>query len=167
MKQIARQADHAQSDRIDISKDTLTLKLEHFLLLEALYSLRRVGAVAEGESGLYTAVMRYYMPDPLDPDAMLRSGSVLEDLGNTAAYNLAGRKGREEMTRFEGRATNATVRVSAAKKFRLFLEGEAQGMLERVDAWLSVQEASPDSKRTERTVRLGVGVYQIQDDEER
>ena len=130
-----------------------------------LKELLRVGAVMESTDGLYTATMRYYMPDLLDPDAVLRSGSVLEDLGNTTAHNLVCDQKAGEETRFEGRATSAIVRASSVKAFRAYLEGEAQGMLECADDWLAKHEKSPTSKRPERSVRLGVGVYQIQDDE--
>jgi len=130
-----------------------------------LKELQRVGAVTEASPGVFSAAMRYYMPDTQDPDAVLRTGSVLEDIGNTAAFNLDRDKEAVEPTRFEGRATSASVRASAAKEFRAYLEDEAQGMLERVDEWLSRHEKPPASKKAERSVRLGVGVYQIQDDE--
>ena len=126
--------------------------------------LQRVGAVTEVSPGVFRAAMRYYMPDSQDPDAVLRTGSVLEDIGNTTAFNLHRDKDAVEPTRFEGRASSASIRASAAGKFRAYLEDEAQGMLERVDDWLSRHEKSPTSKRAERSVRLGVGVYQIQDD---
>lgn len=130
-----------------------------------LKELQRVGAVTEIADGVFRATMRYYMPDSQDPDAVLRTGSVLEDIGNTAAFNLDRDNEAAEPTRFEGRATSADVRASAVKEFRAYLEDEAQGLLERVDDWLSRNEAPSTGKRPERRVRLGVGVYQIQDDE--
>jgi len=129
-----------------------------------LKELQRVGAVTEGQGGSIQAVMRYYMPDSQDPDALLRTGSVLEDIGNTVAFNLDRHKDVVEPTRFEGRATSADVRASAVKEFRDYLEDEAQGFLERVDDWLSRHETSTCGKSTERNVRIGVGVYQIRDD---
>jgi hypothetical protein len=128
-----------------------------------LKELRRVGAVNEPADGVFKAAMRYYMPEAQDPDAVLRSGSVLEDLGNTTAFNLHRDPSVDKATRFEGRASSASVRVSAVKDFRTYLEDEAQGLLERVDEWLAVHEKPPTNKRPERTIRLGVGVYQIQD----
>ena len=61
------------------------------------------GAVAVTEHGRLRAKMRYYSPAAPDQEAVLRSGSVLEDLGATVAENLVR---AEERTRFEGRATN-------------------------------------------------------------
>jgi len=129
-----------------------------------LRELQRVGAVEEAGDGRLRALQRYYMPLAMDPDAVLRAGSVLQDLGNTADYNLE--RSAEHPTRFEGRATNANVRKSDVKEFRMFLEGEGQGLLERVDEWLSRHEVSADSQRPQKSVRLGIGVYQIQDDDE-
>jgi hypothetical protein len=135
-----------------------------------LKELQRVGAVMEITDGTYRPTMRYFMPDSQDPDAVLRSGSVVEDLGNTIAFNLdhgkdAHDKESVEPTRFEGRATSANVRVSAVSEFRSYIEEELQSLLERVDGWLARHETTTTSKRPERSVRLGVGVYQIQDDD--
>jgi hypothetical protein len=130
-----------------------------------LKELLRVGAIRETPDGAFEALMRYYMPDSQDPDAVLRSGSVLEDMGNTVAFNLDRDPDSGESTQFEGRATSARVRASSAQEFRDYLEDEAQGMLERADAWLAQHETNDDARRSERSVRLGVGVYQIKDDE--
>ena len=126
--------------------------------------LQRVGAVLELEDGTLRVLKRFYMPLTIDADAVLRGGSVLRDLGNTIDYNLL--RDADDVTRFEGRATNANVRSADAAKFRAFLEEEAQSLLERVDAWLTRHEPPADTKRKYRTTRLGIGVYQIQDDEQ-
>lgn len=128
-----------------------------------LRELQRVGAVEEVGDGRLRALQRYYMPLAMDPDAVLRAGSVVRDIGNTVDFNLE--RGADDPTRFEGRATNANVRKSDAAAFRAFLEEEGQGLLERVDAWLSRHEAAADSRRPQKTVRLGIGVYQVQDDD--
>ncbi len=128
-----------------------------------LKELQRVGAVAEQADGTLFPTLRYYMPDSQDPDAVLRTGSMLEDIGNTAAYNLD--RDAAAPTRFEGRASNVSIRASAVREFRAWLETEAQGFLERADEWLARHEKNPDNKRPERSVRLGLGVYQIQDED--
>jgi hypothetical protein len=122
-----------------------------------------VGALAELDDRSLRALKRYYMPLAMDDESILRAGSVLQDLGNTMDYNLT----REETdpTRFEGRATNSNVRAVDAVAFREFLESEAQALLERADAWLALREPSPDAKRQYKTTRIGIGIYQIQDDE--
>lgn len=126
-----------------------------------LRELQRVGAVEEAGDGRLRALKRYYMPLALDPGAVLRAGSVLQDLGETVDYNLVRRV--DQPTRFEGRATNAHIPRADAAKFRDFLEQEGQGFLERIDEWLARHEANADQKR--KTVRLGLGIYQIQDED--
>jgi len=132
-----------------------------------LKELQRVNVVSSSADGSFSPTARYYMPDSQDPDAVMRAGSVLEDVGGNLVFNLARDQDTAEEARFEGRATNVNVRVSASKEFRDYLEVEAQGFLERVDEWLARHEKSPGSKSRERTVRLGVGVYQISDENER
>lgn len=127
-----------------------------------LRELLRVGAAAEGESGAIQARKRYYMPLQMDPEALLRAGSMLADMGQSVNYNL-GRSG-DDPSRFIGRATNAHLRPADARAFRAFLEREGQAFLERVDEWLSSREQqAPAASARPKTVRLGVGVYQIED----
>jgi hypothetical protein len=130
-----------------------------------LRELMRVGAVAEGADGAIRVVKRYYMPRPMDADAVFRAGSVLQDIGNSVDYNLV--RQSDEPTRFEGRATSANLRAVDAAKYREFLEAEGQAFLERVDEWLARNEHSTDSSRSYKLIRAGVGIYQIQDDQDR
>ena len=125
-----------------------------------LKELKSVDAVATTAHGRLRAKMRYYSPAAPNEEAVLRSGSVLEDLGATVAENLVR---AEERTRFEGRATNARIARGARRKFRDYLESRGMAFLEDIDRWLS-QHESADPK--EKSVRLGIGVYQIQDDGE-
>ncbi len=125
--------------------------------------LQRVGAVRELEDGSLQVLKRFYMPLAIDSGAVLRGGSVLRDLGNTIDYNLV--RDAEAPTRFEGRATNANVRATDAAEFRDFLEVEGQSFLERIDEWLAHHEPSAETQRKYKTTRLGIGIYQIQDDE--
>ena len=119
--------------------------------------LLKSGSIERLADGSFCAVRRYYMPRPMDPQAIERTGSVLADLAATVEHNLS-REPREP-TRFEGRAQNRRIDPRHLPAFRAFVEREAQGLLERVDDWLSGHEAPADSS----TVRLGVGVYAIQD----
>jgi len=128
-----------------------------------LRELQRVGAVAESDNGRLRVLQRYYMPLAMDADAIVRVGSVLQDIGNTVDYNLV--RKTADSTRFEGRATNPSVARADVKKFRAFLEEEGQAFLERVDEWLSRHEVAGEASRPQRTMRLGVGIYQIQDED--
>ncbi len=102
--------------------------------------------------------MRYYQPAAAEHDAVLRAGSVLKDLGATVAHNLSA---ADRQTRFEGRATNALVERGMRRAFREFVERRAMAFLEDVDRWLTDHEAKPAGEKTDR---LGVGVYLVQDD---
>lgn len=128
-----------------------------------LRELVRVGAVSEQPDGLLQVRKRYYMPLAMDSDAIVRAGSVLHDLGTTIEYNLA--RDADHGTRFEGRATAANIRSADEQAFRDFIEAEGQALLERVDEWLVQHEATPEAGRTPKTMRLGIGVYQVHDDE--
>jgi hypothetical protein len=119
--------------------------------------LLKSGSIERLDDGSYRALRRYYMPRAMDGRAIERAGSVLADLANTVEHNLS-REPREP-TRFEGRAQSRRIDPRHLPAFRAFVEREAQGLLERVDDWLSAHEASA----AEPTLRLGVGVYAIQD----
>lgn len=126
--------------------------------------LIRVGAMTELPNGALRVLMRYYMPLQMDPDAVVRGGSMLEDLGTTVSFNLS--KAEGELSRFAGRATNTRIRTADARRFRTFLEQEGQAFLERIDEWLSRHEAPTvdDGTKTRSTLRVGAGVYGVQDE---
>ncbi len=123
-----------------------------------LKELKHVGAVVDGTSGNLIVKSRYYMPLQMDPEQVLSSGSVLQDLGNTVSHNLFRKK--DDCARFERRATNTRVAPEAVPHFQAFLEEEGQAFLERVDQWLSEHELDRDS--TDDGVRLGLGAYWIE-----
>jgi len=126
--------------------------------------LCRVGALEELPDGGLRVLKRYYMPLQMDPDAMVRAGSMLEDLGTTVSFNLG--KPEEEPSRFAGRAINTRIRPADARRFVAYLEEEGQAFLERVDEWLSRHEAPPaDGGTKARTLRVGAGVYGIHDEQ--
>jgi len=123
-----------------------------------LKELKHVGAVVEDTDGTLTVKMRTYMPAMMDPERMLSSGSVLEDMGYTIAYNL--HRADEDVGRFERRATNTRMPASAMPEFREFINKEGQAFLEVVDAWLSEHEN--DDGDDKESIRLGLGAYWIE-----
>jgi hypothetical protein len=91
-------------------------------------------------------------------------------VATTYAHNLT-RTGKTP-ARFERAAVNDRIPRSALPEYRKFLEQEGQAFLERLDAWLSkheVKDADPaeGSAATKSgksdTIRLGAGVYHVQD----
>jgi hypothetical protein len=143
-----------------------------------LKELRSVECVIPVEGARLRAVSRVYIPAKLDPEKVLRAGSVLEDLGQTVVHDLI--CGPREPLRFERRAENDRIDPRHLPAFRELLEQEGQAMLERVDAWLSRHEtpltaagadpaapaAKPRSTKADAKplLRLGVGVYHIQNE---
>ena len=123
-----------------------------------LKELRHVGAITEDDAGRLVARTRFYMPVQMDPEQILRSGSVLADVGNTVAYNL--HRSGAQPSRFEGRATGTRIPGDAVPLFREFVEQEGQAFLERVDEWLTEHELDDDSD--EQGTRLGLGIYWIE-----
>lgn len=124
----------------------------------ALYKeLLSVAAIATNDDGLVEARTRYYMPAPLDPNAVLRAGGVWQDLGENINYNLL--RDADQPGRFEGRATNARVNPKALGALRELIDQKAQSLLEETDQWLSDNESADESEG----VRAGLGIYLIDD----
>jgi hypothetical protein len=122
--------------------------------------LVKSGSIEKLADGRYRALRRYYMPRPMDGQAVERAGSVVADLATTIEHNLSRRPA--DPSRFEGRAQNRRIDPRSLPAFRAFVEREAQGLLERVDDWLSAHEVtSADDEGA--ALRLGVGVYAIQE----
>lgn len=113
------------------------------------------------EDGRYRVLRRYYMPRPMDGRSVERAGSVLADIVATVEHNLS--RKADEPSRFEGRAQNHHIDPRHLPAFRAFLEREGQALLERVDDWLTSHEVTAGSAAGAPRVRLGVGVYSIND----
>ena len=122
-----------------------------------LKELRHVGAVTAEADGRLMVKTRYYMPVLTDPEQVLRSGAVLNDIGNTVAYNL--HRNADDPSNFERRASNANIPEHAVAEFREFIEQEGQAFLERVDNWLTEHE----DETSDTGVRLGLGAYWIEE----
>jgi hypothetical protein len=123
-----------------------------------LRELRRVGAVGDLDNGALEARARTYIQSRLDPEKILRAGSVIEDLGDTVVFDLTAPESAR--MRFERRAENSMIDRRHVAAFQDFLEEEGMAFLERVDAWLTRHEASAAGRGV--PVRLGVGVYHIE-----
>jgi hypothetical protein len=123
--------------------------------------LLRSGSIERAGDGGYRAVRRYYMPRAMDGQAVERSGAVVADLVTTIEHNLVREAG--EPPRFEGRAQNRHIDPRQLPAFRAFMEREGQAFLERCDEWLSAHEAKPAAGAEVATLRLGAGVYMIQE----
>jgi hypothetical protein len=123
--------------------------------------LQRVNA-ANVDGNAVQVLRRNYRLDTVDPEALGRSSSVVSDLGRTVTHNLY--RPAEEPSRFEARASNVNVSLSALPEYRAFITSEGQEFLERVDAWLTDHEIPEDAAGKEKALRVGLGMYWIQSD---
>ena len=127
-----------------------------------LRELKRVEAIRVRGTDKVEVLRRNYRLDTADPDAISRVGSVLADIGETVTHNLY--HDEDELSRFEARASNPCVPPSALPDYRQFIYTESQIFLEKVDAWLTAHEIAGDAIGTEKAVRLGIGMYWIQNE---
>jgi len=127
-----------------------------------LRELQRVKAARIHDGGTVEVLRRNYRLDTVDPEALARSSSVLADIGRTVTHNLY--RSTEAPSRFEARASNVNVPVSALPEYRTFITTEAQEFLERVDAWLTDHEIPADETSRVNGRRVGLGLYWIQSD---
>lgn len=130
-----------------------------------LRELRKVGAVEAVSADRVRALMRTYIQNRFDPEKILRAGSVLEDIGNTIVHDLTA-PARARL-RFERRAETDRIDVKDVPAFQDFLEREGMAFLECVDEWLTRHEVSTTGAAGRTTVRLGAGVFHIQDEPQR
>lgn len=129
-----------------------------------LKELVSAGAVRIRSDGRLQALMRDYIPHSIDEQLIRLWGTVVADVANTYVHNLtrAGTHTGKSDTRLERSAVNDRMPASAAPMFAQMLQKEAQGFLERMDKWLTAHEIK-DHPAEGEAVRLGVGLYQIQD----
>jgi hypothetical protein len=123
--------------------------------------LKRAHAIREQSDGRIEPLQRSYIPHSIDEQLVRLWGNALADLAATAGHNLTCKT--TTPTRFERSAVNDRIARTALPEFRRFLEREGQAFLERLDAWLTAHEVAEGARDPERTLRLGVGVYHLQD----
>ena len=126
-----------------------------------LKELSAAGAVRKTSDGRLEALQRIYIPHTMDEEVIRLWGTILADIATTCTHNLT--HNAKTPARFERAAVNDRVRASALPEFRQFLNQEGQAFLERLDAWLTAHEARDDAGSAEATIRLGVGMYHVQD----
>ena len=123
--------------------------------------LVRSSSIERTTDGRYRALRRFYMPRAMDGRAVERAGAVIADLAATVEHNLS--RDAAQPPRFEGRAQNRHIDPRQLPAFRAFMEREGEAFLERCDEWLSAHEAQQDEGTPVATLRLGVGVFAIQE----
>ena len=126
-----------------------------------LKELRSAGAVRKTADGRLQALKREYVPQAMAKVLIRLWGTVLADVGKTWGHNLA----RDSRTppRFQRSAVNDRMLASTLPAFQEYLNREGQAFLERLDAWLTAHQSPGDGEDSQATIRLGAGLYHIQD----
>ena len=173
---------HQDTDFLDAQGQPLILPLEGALpsfaqlarryggdmpATSLLKEFKRTGVVEAEATGHVRVLKRYYVPSQSDPGALLRAGSVINDLGSTLYHNLyQADSEKNKSLRFERRASNIQMPAESAELFRAFVEQEGQAFLEKIDAWLTEHELHADTgsapESAPEKIRLGVGAYLIE-----
>ena len=129
----------------------------HTLLKELIKS----NCVKKDEDGFLTAHAREYIALGSSPEALLRAGTVVNEISHTLFHNLYTVNDIARATpRFERRASNINMSAKKIKEFKAYLSDEGQQFLERVDDWLTDNEEPEGS--IEPRIRLGAGLYGIE-----
>jgi hypothetical protein len=126
-----------------------------------LKELVNAGAVRVRTDGRLEALQRNYIPHAMDEQLIRLWGTVVADVARTYVHNLT--RPDKATRRFERSAVNDQIPATAAPEFARLLQREGQAFLERIDQWLTEQEHAPSPGGKVAKVRLGVGLYHIQD----
>jgi hypothetical protein len=121
--------------------------------------LKSADAIEELDDGRLRALTRAYVPRGVSGERLRLWSSVLSDIANTIEHNLS--RDASMPSRFERRALNLKVDRKALPEFRRLVEAEGQAFLERIDDWLSAHQV--DAHAADDGIRLGVGLYHIED----
>lgn len=124
---------------------------------EMLRELIRIGVVREIENGWFRVLTRTYLPKTDVPDSLERIGQAVQHLIETVEYN------RLEMDvdrRLFERTVYADdgIREEDLPKFKRFVRGRSQVLLEDIDNWLSQLE-KPGTGEGNRAIQTGIGIY--------
>ena len=128
-------------------------------VIAMIKELKSAEAIEQLNNGRMRALKRAYVPSGVSAERLRLWSSVLSDVANTIEHNLS----RDEVTpaRFERRALSLRVDRRALPEFRELVETEGQALLERLDDWLAAHQVAAGEH--EDGIRLGVGIYHIED----
>ena len=126
-----------------------------------LKELISAGNIETLDNDILRVLKPYYSPLGSNPEALLRAGTVINELSNTLLHNLyVAPNKKKEAPRFERRASSNDINVKDCEAFKAFLNVEGQAFLERVAVWINDHQIETEDRS--KTVRLGVGVYGIE-----
>lgn len=126
---------------------------------EMLDELIRVGAVEKASSGQFKVLMRTYIPERLNADALERFGEVVRNFIDTYEYNMETQE--PAVRRFERIVfADDGLRASLMPAFDQLVRTKGLQLLVELDNWLSSQELTPSAKnKSEPRIETGLGIY--------
>lgn len=119
--------------------------------------LIRIGVIAETDDGTLRLLSRGYVPDPESEELLRILGTHGEDWISTFDHNMT--HSREE-ARFQRQVIYTDVPARHVKDFRSLSARWGQRTLEELDRWLAEKKSTRQAD--EPTVRLGLGIYEIE-----
>lgn len=123
-----------------------------------LDELMRVGAVERVPSGALKVLMRSYIPESFQAEALQRFGEVVRDFINTYEFNMGKRQGQGRFERIV--YSNDGLRADLMPAFDALIRAKGLNLLIELDNWMSAQETTVTTKgKGGRRIRTGVGVY--------
>jgi len=120
------------------------------------------GFIEATDTGNLRVIKRDYVYTTLDPDIIKQMSVSLHDHATTLVHNL--NEERKSPARFEGIADNARISSRSARTFMKLVETRGMEFLNEMDDWLSAHETDENKAASGREVRMGVGIYFINDD---
>jgi hypothetical protein len=132
--------------------------------------LFRSGAVTE-ELGFLVVTRRFSSSPRFDEDLIRRIAFSLSNLGETLVHNVQLYQNTaisDEQSATSGRLERAAwtqhLNEENARHFRIWIRDKGIRFIEDADAWLGAHELPRNVWDSERTRRLGIGIYYFEED---
>ncbi|MCL4790793.1 MAG: hypothetical protein KJ040_01940 [Gammaproteobacteria bacterium] len=122
-----------------------------------LKELIRIGVVKEIEVGRFRVLTRTYLPKTDVPDSLERIGQAVQHLIETVEHN---RLEVDPERRLFERTVYADDGICEEDlpRFKSYVRGRSQLLLEDIDNWLSQLE-KPSTEKGKRAIQTGIGIY--------
>jgi len=130
-------------------------------LTAMLKELKKVSAVEVDADGYIYPIQRFFMPVNYDENRIFQLADTFSDFGNTIYHNFV--RDYDEDSKFEGRVINTYVDEKALYSFRALIQEKGDALLVELDSWLSENEVKENERDNSHPLRLGLGMYLIQD----
>jgi hypothetical protein len=121
--------------------------------------LIRVGVLNEDDDGKLRLLSRGYVPSAQSDELSNILGTHVSDLMDAIDHNMT--HGRDE-ARYERQVIYEHIPASELEGFRELSARWSQRVLEELDRWLANKATDNNDNESEPTVRLGLGIYEIE-----